>query len=84
MSDNRELLLVVGHAYICQQCREKMLADPARTLAGQRLNAEERKLISELKEESFRNPSDLARLLGSNTSEFYEIMSEPRCRLRHF
>jgi hypothetical protein len=81
---DRELLMVVGHAYSCQNCQARLLADPARTLAGQRLGTEERQALAKLTAESFGNLTALAAIIGATTGELYAIMNEPRCRLRHF
>ncbi|MCC7354155.1 MAG: hypothetical protein IT330_10395 [Anaerolineae bacterium] len=75
--------MVIGHAYNCQSCRARLLADPARTLAGQRLGAQEREKIAKLNSDSFGSLNTLAAAIGSTTAELYAIMDEPRCRLRH-
>ena len=81
---DRELLLVAGHAYNCQGCRDRLLADPTRILAGQRLGAQERERLTHLTSESFSSLSALAAAIGATTAELYAIMDDPRCRLRHF
>lgn len=81
---DRELLLIAGHAYICQGCQDRLLADPARVLAGQRLGSQERETLSKLTRESFNSLIALAAAIGATTAELYAIMDDPRCRLRHF
>jgi len=81
---DRELLMVVGHAYICQSCQARLLAEPTRALAGQRLGSQEREKIAKLTGESFSSLTALATAIGATTAELYAIMDEPRCRLRHF
>ena len=81
---DRELLIVVGHAYSCPSCRERLLADPVRTLAGQRLSPQEHEAMARLKADSFSSASGLAAAVGATTAELYAIMDDPRCRLRHF
>ena len=83
MNTQRELLIVVGHAYNCLACRERMMDNPAKVLSGHKLDAEAKEAIGNLSMESFHNTSKLAEVIGTTTSEIYDIMNEPRCRLRH-
>ena len=83
MNNQRELLIIVGHAYNCLACREQMLDNPTKVLASHKLDAEAREAIGKLTTESFHNISRLAEMIGTTTAEIYDIMDEPRCRLRH-
>ncbi len=80
---SEEVLIMVGHAWQCRDCRRKLLDDPDRVLRRHRVSEEEANLLRRLTEDDFASVSSLAAAIGASVSELYEIMNHPRCRLRH-
>ncbi len=81
---NQELLILVGHAWQCPDCRRLLLDTPEKVLSGRPLNTDERERLTQLREEHFNSVSTLAQALGIRVSDLYDVMNHARARLRHF
>jgi hypothetical protein len=81
---NQELLILIGHAWQCPDCRHLLLDAPERVLSGRPLNVDERERLTQLREEHFTSISTLAQVLGVRVSDLYAVMNHARARLRHF
>ncbi|MCS7219726.1 MAG: hypothetical protein RML36_12445 [Anaerolineae bacterium] len=81
---SQELLILVGHAWQCPDCRRLLLDAPERVLSGRPLNASERERLTQLRAEHFASVSALAQALEVRVSDLYEVMNHARARLRHF
>lgn len=81
---SQELLILIGHAWQCPDCRRLLLDTPERVLSGRPLNVDERERLAQLGPEHFVSISALAQALGVRVSELYDVMNHARARLRHF
>ncbi len=81
---SQELLVLVGHAWQCLDCRRLLLDAPERVLSGRPLSADERERLTGLRSEHFASISALAQALGVRVNDLYDVMNHARARLRHF
>jgi hypothetical protein len=79
----RDFLILIGHTWICLDCRSKLLENTEATLIGHKLSEFERERVLELKDESFRTMMDLETATGLSADEIYLAIDHPRSRLRH-
>lgn len=79
----RDYFILIGHAWICPDCRLRLLADPEAMLIGHKVSDEERACILALTDESFGTMMILAEATGLSTDELREAIDHPRSRLRH-
>jgi hypothetical protein len=79
----RDFLILIGHTWICLDCRSKLLENTEATLIGHKLSEFERERVLELKDESFRTMMDLETATGLSSDEIYLAIDHPRSRLRH-
>jgi len=79
----RDYFILIGHAWICPDCRQRLLAAPETLLIGHKVNEEERACILALTDESFGTMMILAEATGLSTDELREAIDHPRSRLRH-
>ncbi len=79
----RDYLILIGHTWICLDCRSSLLEDTESTLIGHKLSEFERERLLELKDESFRTVMDLEEATGLTADEIYKAVDHPRSRLRH-
>lgn len=79
----RDFLILIGHAWICIDCRRKLLEDTETILIGHKLSSYEREHLLELTEESFRTMMDLASATDLTLDEVADAVDHPRSRLRH-
>ncbi len=79
----RDFLILIGHAWICIDCRSKLLEDTEAILIGHKLSDFERERLQALTEESFRTMMDLAAATGLTLDEVAIAVDHPRSRLRH-
>jgi len=79
----RDYLILIGHAWICMDCRLQMLTDPGTMLIGHKVSDEERDCILNLTEESFRTMMDLAAATGLSMDDLRTAIDHPLSRLRH-
>ncbi len=79
----RDFLILIGHTWICLDCRRKLLEDTEATLIGHKLTEFERERLMELTENSFRTMMDLEAATGLTADEVSLAIDHPRSRLRH-
>ncbi len=80
---SEELLIIVGHAWQCSDCRRKLLQSPEEIARSHFLDSAETEVLKKLTADDFLSVKRLAEVVGSTSSEIYDIMNHPRCRLRH-
>lgn len=85
MSSDRtsDLAILLGHTLQCEDCRNKLLADPDRALVGRKITGAQRERLLKLTAEDFENSQALAAALGVDRFELIEGSNHPRARLRH-
>ena len=79
----RDFLILIGHTWICLDCRSKLMEDTEATLIGHKLTEFERERLMELTEDSFRTMMDLEAATGLTADEVTLAIDHPRSRLRH-
>ena len=79
----RDFLILIGHTWICLDCRTKLLENTEATLIGHKLTEFERERLMELTENSFRTMMDLEAATGLSADEVTLAIDHPRSRLRH-
>lgn len=79
----RDFLILIGHAWICLDCRERLLEETEATLVGHKLSEFERERLFELTDASFRTMMDLGDATGLTADEVTLAIDHPRSRLRH-
>lgn len=79
----RDFLILIGHMWICLDCRARLLQDREAALVGHKLSEYERERMMELKDESFRTMMDLEAATGLSADEVTLAIDHPRSRLRH-
>jgi hypothetical protein len=79
----RDFLILIGHAWICLDCRDKLLEDTKATLIGHKLSEFERERLLEMTDKSFRTMMDLEAATGLTADEINLAVDHPRSRLRH-
>ncbi|MBX3051027.1 MAG: hypothetical protein KF753_06125 [Caldilineaceae bacterium] len=79
----RDYFILIGHAWICPDCRQRLLADPEAMLIGHKVSDEERTCILALTDESFGTMMILGEATGLSTDDLREAIDHPRSRLRH-
>lgn len=79
----RDFLILIGHTWMCLDCRRKLLEDPEGTLIGHKLSEFERERILNLTDSSFRTMMDLEAATGLTADEVSLAVDHPRSRLRH-
>ncbi|MFZ1757445.1 MAG: hypothetical protein WBO46_26390 [Caldilineaceae bacterium] len=79
----RDYFILIGHAWICPDCRQRLLADPEAMLIGHKVSDEERACILALTDESFGTMMILGEATGLSTDDLREAIDHPRSRLRH-
>jgi len=79
----RDFALIIGHAWRCTSCRERLLAEPATVCIGYKLLETERQSIENLVDGSFHTVMRLASETGLTTQELEQAIDHPRARLRH-
>jgi hypothetical protein len=80
----REVMIVVAHAYGCSMCRDRLLADPDSIFRGRSLTPQEKEQLAQLKSGDFVTAELLARATGSTAEEINTYRDHPVARLRHF
>lgn len=79
----RDFLILIGHTWMCMDCRRKLLEDPEGTLIGHKLSEFERERILNLTDSSYRTMMDLEAATGLTADEVSLAVDHPRSRLRH-
>ena len=79
----RDFLILIGHTWICLDCRSKLLENTEATLIGHKLTEFERERLMELTDTSFRTMMDLEAATGLSADEVTLAIDHPRSRLRH-
>lgn len=79
----RDFLIIIGHTWMCLDCRSKLLEHPEATLVGHKLSEFERERLLKLTDSSFRTMMDLEAATGLTADEVTLAIDHPRSRLRH-
>ncbi len=79
----RDYLILIGHTWICTECRQRLLGDPDTMLIGHKLSTEERMRLEELSDGSYRTMMDLAEATDLSMDDLRLAIDHPRSRLRH-
>ncbi len=79
----RDYLILIGHTWICNECRMRLLTEPEAILVGHKLNDHEREALLALTETSFRTMMELSDATGISMDELRMAIDHPRARLRH-
>lgn len=79
----RDYLILIGHTWICLECRSMLLEETEATLVGHKVSEFERERLSELKDSSYRTMMDLEEATGLTADEINQAVDHPRSRLRH-
>lgn len=79
----RDYFILIGHAWICPDCRQRLLADPDAMLIGHKVSEEERACVLALTDESFGTMMALAAATELSEGDLREAIDHPRSRLRH-
>ncbi len=80
----REVLIVLAHAFSCIPGRDRLLATPQAVLRGRALTDEEKDNLSKLTEKDFTTAELLARGSGMTTADLRSYADHAVVRLRHF
>ncbi len=79
----RDYLILIGHTWICTNCRQRLLTETDTMLIGHKLSDDERERINELNEESYRTMMELSDATGLTMDDLRLAIDHPRSRLRH-
>ncbi|MBX3000516.1 MAG: hypothetical protein KF893_18495 [Caldilineaceae bacterium] len=79
----RDFMILIGHTWICTNCRDRLLTDLDTMLIGHKLSDDERERLVALSDESFRTMMDLAEATGLSMDDLRLAIDHPRSRLRH-
>lgn len=79
----RDYLILIGHTWICPDCRQRLLAETDVMLIGHKLSDAERERVGELNEDSYRTMMELAAATGLSMDDLRLAIDHPRSRLRH-
>ena len=79
----RDYLILIGHTWICTDCRQRLLANLDTMLIGHKLSDEERERLEELSDGSYRTMMELADATGLSMEDLRIAIDHPRSRLRH-
>lgn len=79
----RDYLIVVGHLWIGDECRDAFLQNPRSTLIGFKLSEDERERLLQLTNDSFLSHQILSDATGISLAELDEAITHPRSRMRH-
>ncbi|MCB0116882.1 MAG: hypothetical protein KDD84_22440 [Caldilineaceae bacterium] len=79
----RDYLILIGHTWICTDCRQRLLDETDAMLIGHKLSEDERERVGELNEDSYRTMMDLAEATGLTMDDLRLAIDHPRSRLRH-
>lgn len=79
----QDFALVVGHAWRCYECRDKLLLDPQSTWRGYKLSDAQRHRAMSLTEEAFQTVMALAEATELTVAEIEYAIDHPHARLRH-
>lgn len=78
-----DYLILIGHAWICPDCRRRLIEQPESMIVGHKLSEDERERLTALGQESFRTMMSLAAATGLDMDEVSAAIDHPRSRLRH-
>jgi hypothetical protein len=78
-----DFALLMGHAWRCTACREKLLENPSLAWIGYKLDEAQRTAILKLTDDSFQTVPRLAAQLSLPVRELEAAIDHPRARLRH-
>ena len=79
----RDFLILIGHTWICLDCRRELFENTDATLIGHKLSEIERERLMELTDKSFHTMMDLQAATGLTADEVSLAIDHPRSRLRH-
>ena len=78
-----DYMILIGHAWMCIECRNRLLSETETMLVGHKLSAHEREHVMDLTEQSFRTMMDLATATDLTMDDIRLAIDHPRSRLRH-
>ena len=79
----RDYLIVVGHLWIGDECRDAFFKNPSSVLIGFKLSQDEKERLHKLTEASFSSMELLVEATGLHYDELREAIDHPRSRMRH-
>ena len=79
----RDYLIVIGHLWIGDECREALFENPSSVLIGFKLTKDERERLYNLTDASFSSMELLAAATGLDSDELRGAIDHPRSRMRH-
>ena len=79
----RDYLIVIGHLWIGDECRDAFFENPSSVLIGFKLSKEEKERLLTITEASFSSMELLSAATGLDDDELREAIGHPRSRMRH-
>jgi len=79
----RDYLIVIGHLWIGDECRDAFFENPTSVLIGFKLTKDEKERLHNLTDASFSSMELLAAATGLDDDELREAIDHPRSRMRH-
>lgn len=79
----RDYLIVIGHLWIGDECRDAFFENPRTVLIGFKLSKDEKERLYSLTEASFQSMELLSAATGLDDDELREAIGHPRSRMRH-
>ncbi|MBP7963472.1 MAG: hypothetical protein KBG20_13180 [Caldilineaceae bacterium] len=79
----RDYLIVVGHLWIGDECRDAFFKNPNSVLIGFKLTQDEKERLHKLTDASFSSMELLVEATGLEYDELREAIDHPRARMRH-
>jgi len=79
----RDYLIVIGHLWIGDECRDAFFENPRSVLIGFKLSKEEKERLYKMTEGSFSSMELLSAATGLDDDELRTAIGHPRSRMRH-
>ncbi len=79
----RDFVILIGHTWICTDCRQRLFNDMNTMLIGHKLSDDERERLEEMGDDSYRTMMDLSEATGLSMDDLRLAIDHPRSRLRH-
>ena len=79
----RDYLIVIGHLWIGDECRDAFFENPSSVLIGFKLTQDEKERLHNLTEASFSSMELLVEATGLHYDDLREAIDHPRARMRH-
>lgn len=78
-----DFALIVGHLWLCPDCRGAFIDNPHAILAGMKLTPRETEILQDLAQTPDSLPERLSADTGLDAPSFQQAIAHPRARLRH-